>query len=287
MILVCGACWILNTGHAFAQESISPNMTMGNPSHASHDSSNWSNYLVVRDEYCYSYNVGTGLANWVSWRLAADDIGNADRAGLDFSRDEELPENFPRTPVQIYGKSGFDKGHWCPSKDRSRRAKGQKLTFKLPNCGPQAPALNRGPWMRHEDHRRDIAAEGKELYIVAGPAGRGGIGDKGFRQSLGRTRPEWEYSKQPGSGFDVPAWCWAVALVLDEKEGDDLKRVNKKTVTLAVIMPNTQEITGSWETFQRRVRDVEDLTGFDLFDLVDEDVQDLLETGSPVIPIPD
>jgi endonuclease G len=259
---------------------------MGNPSQASHDPANANNYLVIRDEYAYSYNAGTGLANWVSWRLAAEDVGNADRSGLDFSRDEELPANFPRTPVQLYGNSGFDKGHICPSKDRSRRSKGQKNTFKTTNCFPQAPAVNRGPWNQHEEYRRDKAAEGKELYVVAGPAGRGGLGDKGFRQSLGRTRPEWEHTKQPGSGFDVPAWCWAVALVLDDKEGNDLKRVGRKTPTLAVIMPNVQDIAGPWSSYLRRIRDVEELTGFDLFDLVDEDVQELLEAAEPAELIP-
>jgi endonuclease G len=272
------AYWVLNTGYSFAQEAVSVHLTLGNPSQAVRNPAARDNYLVVHDEYCLSYNSSTGLANWVSWRLCADDIGSADRGGLDFSRDDELPESFPKIPVQLYNGSGLDKGHWCPSMDRSRRSKGQKMTFKSTNCGPQAPKLNRGPWGQHEGGRRDLAGQGKELYIVAGPAGRGGQGEKGFRLFLGRGVIPWEGDHAANNGFDVPAWCWATCVILDEKEGNDLRRVTKRTPTLAVIMPNVQTIAGKWQDFQRPIRDVEQLTGLNLFDLVDEDVQEAIET---------
>jgi endonuclease G len=281
-IFLAAIAWFALFAVSQAQDSISIHLTMGNPSRAVANKALRENYLVLHDECAMSFNATIGISNWVSWRLAADDIGNADRADLDFVRDVMLPEEFPKTPVQLYRNSGFDKGHVMPAADRSRRAKGMRGTFLLTNCMPQAPKLNRGPWNRHEAHRRELAAGGKELFIIAGPAGWGGLGEKGFRRSLGRDVPDWTGKKPLSPGFDVPGWCWGACLILDDRDGDDLARVTAKTPALAVIMPNTQEIDGPWEKYQVPVRWVEDLTGLNLFDLVDEEVQDAIE-AAPVV----
>ncbi|MDE2103069.1 MAG: DNA/RNA non-specific endonuclease [Patescibacteria group bacterium] len=273
------------TASAGAQESVSLHLTLGNPSQAVAHPAARNNYLVIHEEYCASFNVSSGCCNWVSWHLCADDIGGADRGGLDFVRDDLLPEAFPKVTLQLYNGAGFDKGHGCPSKDRSKRAKSQRGTFRSTNLLAQAPKLNRGPWGQHEDHRRQLAGQGKELYIIVGPAGRGGLGAKSFRQSLGRIEPRWMVANASDNGFDVPAWCWSACVILDEKEGNDLDRVTKKTATLAVIMPNTQTISGKWQDFQETIHDIEELTGLDLFDLVEGDVQDAIE-HAPVVKFP-
>jgi endonuclease G len=274
-------CTTMVQTDASGQEAVSPHLTLGNPTQAVKNPKVRDNFLIVHDECCISFNATTGLCNWVSWRLAGDDIGSAERAGMDFKRDDALPEDYPKGPMQLYANSGFDKGHVMPYKDRSKRIKSGRNTFLSTNCMPQAPKVNRGPWGQHEQHRRDLALAGKELYVVAGPAGRGGNGEKGFRQALGRESPPWSHGGQPGNGFDVPAWCWAAAVMLDDRPGNDLKRITKKTPTVAVIMPNTQDIDGEWQNFQHSISDVEQLTGFDLFDLVDEDIQEAIESAPP------
>ena len=55
-----------------------------------------------------SYNAEKRIPNWVSWRLAKGDIGQAARAP--FELDPDLPRGFARVPPHVYDRSGFDRG---------------------------------------------------------------------------------------------------------------------------------------------------------------------------------
>jgi len=52
-------------------------------------------YLIDRDAYVASYNRNRGVANWVAWRLTAEDLGTVDRTDA-FRADDELPADFYR-----------------------------------------------------------------------------------------------------------------------------------------------------------------------------------------------
>ncbi len=68
-------------------------------------------------------------------------------------------------------------------------------------------------------------------------------------------------------------------LVLDEKDGDDVARVNAKTPVYAVVIPNNQHVVPQWQGYRVSVDDVETLTGFDFFSAVDHRIQKLIESG--------
>lgn len=264
-LLFLGA--VSSTQPAVAQSSLSVHLTMGNPSQARADESDRENFLIVHQQWAASWNSRLGHPNWVSWRLAADDLGEADRSKMHFDPDPEVPQDWPRIGRGLYAKTGFDLGHLCPAADRSLRMFDMKFTFLTTNCVPQAPQLNRGVWERMEAYRRERAGAGKELYIVAGPAGRGGRGSKGYAQEIGDDRRR----------VNVPAYCWAAWLELDDRDGDDLARVTGETTVNAVIFHNDDEVRPAWQNALHSVRDVEQLTGFDLFDLVPRDAQHSLE----------
>jgi len=68
-------------------------------------------------------------------------------------------------------------------------------TFVMTNIIPQAPAVNEKAWRTGELFPR-IGARGSRLYIISGPAGRGGRGSVGARDTVAgqrrRTRLCWK-----------------------------------------------------------------------------------------------
>jgi endonuclease G len=57
----------------------------------------------------------------VSWHLGAADLGNAAQQD-DFRADADLPSGWYQVKAADYVDSGFDRGHNCPSADRTATA---------------------------------------------------------------------------------------------------------------------------------------------------------------------
>jgi endonuclease G, mitochondrial len=147
---------------AIAANVISPQLPFGNPSEAGGAP---DNRLVLRQQFAASWNASKRIANWVAWRLVAQDIGDTDRS--QFYSDPEINTPSPKD----YTRSGYDRGHLCPSKDRSDTPGNNKAVFTMLNIIPQAGDDNRGPWEKVERFERDLALAGREVYVVAGGVG--------------------------------------------------------------------------------------------------------------------
>lgn len=228
------------------------NLLMGNPSQATNSPTNSENYLITRPQYALSYSKQKGTANWVSWELNAAWLGNTERAD-NFSPDHELPVEWERIKPSDYTGSGFDRGHLANSADRSRSEQDNIPTFLMTNIIPQAPDNNRGVWVELENYCRQLAKAGKQLFIVSGGYGQGGIGSKGLKATVGKGK------------VIVPAVTWKVILVLD-KPNSGVAGVNKNTRTIAVIIPNKQGIEADpWQKYSTSVQEVEKLTGYKFF----------------------
>jgi endonuclease G len=247
---------VLAAAQTPTQEGPNPNVRFGMPSPAKKDQDEREGYLIKRPQYVLSYNAGKLIPNWVSWRLVKDDIGRASRGP--FEPDPLLPRNFPHVTSRDYDGGGFDRGHQCPAKDRSRTQEDCDATFYMTNVVPQAPAVNQKAWERLEDYCRRLAHEGHELHIVCGPQGAGGTGKEGPAEEIGKGRHK----------IVVPAKCWKVVLVLP-REGAEPR---KNTRVIAVVMPNDQSVGFDWARYRVPVRDVEKLTGYRSFPELPEDV---------------
>jgi endonuclease G len=239
------------------QASVSPHLTLGNPSGATADESDKDNFLLVKPQYVMSYNNSRGGPNWVSWHLQKSDIGTVERGN--FHPDPDLPAGFKHVVPADYTGTGFDRGHICNSKDRTKTVEDNTATFSMANMEPQVPDLNQQVWKKLEDYSRTLAGQGNEMYIVAGCYG-------GTR-TIGRANK-----------VTVPDRCWKVIVVL--KQGsNDLSRIDKDTRVIAVDMPNKKGIRRDpWQKYIVTVRDVEDKTGYDFLSEVPKRVQDVLET---------
>lgn len=98
--------------------------------------------ILKRAGYTASYNRDTRLPNWVAWHLtAAHTEGPYKRQGIAFSADDEVPE--PRADTYDYQRSGYDRGHMCPSADNRWSQEAQRDCFLLTNICPQAPCTQR------------------------------------------------------------------------------------------------------------------------------------------------
>ena len=254
-----------------SQPSGNINLLMGNPSNATANPNNSENYLIDRPQYSLSYSKKKGIPNWVAWELNSTWLGDAHRVG-NFAPDDALPPDWERVKPADYTGSGFDRGHMTNSEDRSRSPEDNIPTFLMTNIIPQSPDNNRGVWVKLENYSRQLAKSGKELFIISGGHGQGGIGSKGPKATVGRGK------------VLVPAVTWKVILVLD-KPNSGVAGVDKNTRTIAVIVPNKQGIEGTpWRQYLTSVDEVQKLTGYQFFTNVPPDIRSKINARVDSLP---
>jgi len=232
-------------------------LIFGNPSNATPDISNENNYLMLKPQYSLSYNRSKATPNWVAWRLDSTWVGTTPRQD-DYRPDPALPAGWYQVLDTDYSGSGYDRGHMCPSGDRTNSVPNNSATFLMTNFVPQLSANNQGPWEEFESYCRTLAAQGKEIYIFTGPSGNAG--------TIAQGR------------IVVPSVTWKVVLVL-QNGTDDLARVNKSTRVFGIVVPNQGplDINAPWRNFRVTVDSVELLTGFDFFTQVPKNTQEIME----------
>jgi DNA/RNA endonuclease G (NUC1) len=240
-------------------------MVMGNPTNAVADADIRTNYLMMKTQYALSYNDGRGTPNWTSWHLDSTWLGSITRPSVDFEPDPALPPDFHRVRHSDYTNTGFDRGHMCPSADRTSTDADNLATFLTTNIVPQAPDNNSGPWLGFEEYLRTFVLAGSEIYIISGGSGTGGTGDNGYADTIA------------GGFVNVPAKIWKVALILPVGD-NDVSRVDNNTRTIAVIMDNANgDASHQWKRYLATVDHVEALTGSDFYSNVPTAVQGVIE----------
>ena len=230
-------------------------LTMGNPSNATTNVGQPLNYLMEKPQYALSYNRDNGEANWVSWHLDNSWLGSAPRQN-DFRNDTTLPAGWYQVQSTDYSGSGFDRGHMCPSADRTITVAANSATFLMTNMIPQLPANNQITWANLESYCRTLVTQGNELYIISGGQGL-------------------QYFIANGH-VAVPAQTWKVIIVLTNGT-NDVGRVTTSTRTIAVVMPNSGSIGSDWRAYRVSVDQVEAITGFDFFSNVSPSIQNVIE----------
>ena len=240
-------------------------LLLGNPSNAVASISNPENYLMERTYYTSSYSKSRATPNWVSWHIGSSDLGSASRQD-DFRADNNLPSGWYQVSNSSYSGSGFDRGHNCPSADRTSSTAANSSTFLMSNMMPQAPNNNQGPWADLENYTRSLVTAGNEVYVICGSYGSGGTGSNG-----GTT-----YTIDNGR-VNVPSNTWKVILVLPNGN-NDLNRITSTTRVITVNMPNTNGLNTNWKTYRTSVNAVESATGYDLLSNVPVAIQNAIES---------
>ena len=227
-------------------------LPLGNPSNAVFNQSSPDNYLMTGEYFSLSYNRSKGIPNWVAWRLNKNSFGESQRQN-DFRPDNRLPDNWEKVLPSDYGGSGYDRGHLCPSADRSSSAGANSTTFLMTNMSPQKHDLNAGPWEKLESYSRSMARRNMTLYIIAGH-----YGEKGKLKNK----------------VTIPTNFWKIVIAVPS--GTD---INKDTRIIAADMPNVDGIEEkNWRDYKTTVRQIEQKTGYNFLNVLSTDVQSALET---------
>lgn len=242
-------------------------LLLGNPSDAQPCRVLVNNYLIDRSYYVASYNSQRGTPNWVSWHLDANDLGKTYRAD-NFRADPELPGSFYHVEGTDYVSSGFDRGHNCPSGDRTNNTDANESTFLMSNMIPQAPKNNKRTWAGFEEYTRNtLVSPGNECYIIMGSYGTGGTGSKGKMITIDQGK------------VTVPSRVWKVVVVIPAGD-NDLERLSSGDVTIVAIdTPNNNNtIDNSWRKYITSVKAIEDSTGYHLLSNLPKKVQQALKS---------
>ena len=240
------------------------NMALGNPSGATSSLNTPNNYLLSKPQYAMSYNAGRGIPNWVSWHLNRAWMGSAPRQD-DFRPDPALPRGFYQVSTGSYLGSGFDRGHNCPSADRTTDLDDNSATFLMTNMIPQAANNNQRTWSGLEEYGRRLVDAGTEVYIIMGNYGKGGTGLNGRATTIDQGR------------ITVPARIWKVLVILPEGTNDLQRIAAGQARVLAVDTPNDQSVSPDWSRYRVSVDAIEEATGLDLLSNIPLEAQDRLE----------
>jgi endonuclease G len=217
-------------------------------------------YFIDERSFVLSYSAEKRVPNWVAWQLDRQHLGHVRRKN-DFRADLALPARFYRVQESDYARSGYDRGHLCPSGDRKESAEDNSRTFLFTNIVPQLHELNAGPWEQLESYARARVQAGALLYLVAG-----GLFSAPFPTI--------------GNGVAVPAANFKIMVVLSPGQG--ASDVNENTEMLAVLMPNQRGVGDhEWTEYLTTVDAIEQASGYDFLNAVPERVQRVIEARTP------
>ena len=201
---------------AEATIDITLQMQLGNPSNAGADTNNHDHYLIQCTVEALDYSDNLGEPVWASWDLTAGDVGGAARSSSFFT-DTTLPPNFYRVTDNDYngvGTNNLNRGHMCPSEDRTDTVTDNDLVFYMSNIIPQAAVNNQGVWADFENYCRTLVQVGSELLITCGPSGFG-------------------TNRIPSGKAVVPDYTWKIAVVVPPGSGTALSRITISTRVIA------------------------------------------------------
>lgn len=194
-----------------------------------------------------AFNSANHQPDWVSWELLGTETGGEAGRTDEFTRDGSVagcPDTYE------YSNSGYDRGHMAPAGDMKWDRKAMLESFNLTNVCPQHPELNRGPWKKLEEKCREWAVRDSALVIVCGP-----VFARPFRRPIGRT-------------MDIPVPRAFFKVVLAPYA--------KPPRAIAFLMGNTPD-NGTLAQCSTTVDSIEDLTGFDFFPALPDEIEDSVE----------
>ena len=259
---------------ARATINVALQMQLGNPSGATSDTTNHAHYLIQRDQFAMDYNDTTHEPNWVSWDLTSDDVGGSGRSN--FIVDTNLPGGFYQVLTTDYSGSGYDRGHMCPSADRTVTTTDNQAVFVMSNMIPQAPDNNQGVWASFENYCRSLASAGNEILITSGPSGFAG--------------------STIASGVAIPGYTWKIAVVVPLGPGSAVDRIIAAGAAnirvIAIKIPNIAGVRSTpWENFVTSPAQIQADTGLTFFTALPAPIASAFRSvvdgssaaGSPVI----
>jgi DNA/RNA endonuclease G (NUC1) len=234
-------------------------MQLGNPTGATSDTNNHSHFLILRTVDAVDYSDNNGQPNWASWDLTSADVGTSGRSDA-WAVDTSLPSGFWPGSTSTFpdiGAESYDRGHMCPSGDRTVTVPTNELVFIMSNIIPQGSLNNEGIWADFESYCRTVLTT-QEVLITCGPSHFSG-------------------SKPFDTGHvGLASNVWKIAVFVPLGGGTALSRVTNANPSsirvIAINTPNSRSVTNKisgvtpkWTNFVTSVKQVQAETGYNFF----------------------
>lgn len=200
--------------------------------------------------YSLSYNIVTHCPNWVAWELTKKETEGTFGRSNDFRADEAL-EYEHRIDASAFKSSVYDRGHMCPSGDMKWSRESMSDSFLMTNICPQTSTLNQVWWERLESSCRRWAEKEGAIYICCGPIY---ISGNTFIECVPKV-------KVPDAFFKV---------ILSTRKNKE------KAIGFFYTNDDSRQ---TMESAARSVDEIEEITGFDFFSLLDDDLEERVESS--------
>lgn len=185
---------------------------------------------------------------YVAWVLTPENArATAVKRSNNFRPDPNVENS---AQLSDYKRSGFDRGHMAPSADFRYSADAQDATFFLTNISPQHTTLNTKAWANLEEQCRNWAKRDSTLIIITGPV----LNDK-ITATIGESR------------VSVPSRFFKVVFA----------PYANPPRAIAFVMPN-HYVEGGVQATATTVDMVEQITGYDFFSSLPDDVEAEIES---------
>ena len=195
--------------------------------------------------------------------IDGENLMDLDRAGIQWRLDPRLPAD-QQTGERVYARNDIDRGHlvrrasavWGDTMAEAQLA--NEDTFHYTNAAPQAAKFNQGMelWLGLESYLQEHAAQYRSRIVVF-------------------TGPIFSDHDPVYRGVDIPLRFFKVAAFVHEGELAATGYVVDQTPQLAELpdVPRpgvTEDVPplGPFRTFQAPIRDIAELTGLDLDQLI-------------------
>lgn len=206
--------------------------------------------IVSHTGYTLSYDTINHTPFWVAWELTSSEASGSYARSNDFREDPAIPSRHA-VWEKSYSGSGYDRGHMCPAADQKWSAEAMSESFFMSNMCPQEPTLNQEWWEHLEEAERRWAKKEGAVYIVCGP--------------IYDTMPV--KSIKDSFFIGLPDKFFKVILSLSPGK--------EKAIGFVYKNDNSRQPMGNVAC---PVDEVEQITGFDFFPTLDDQLEDRLES---------
>lgn len=202
---------------------------------------------VQYNGYTLSYNTQYKQADWVAYTLDIEELNTKATGRTDDFREDPKVNG---AHLIDYKNSGYDRGHLCPSADRTSSVELCSETYLLSNMSPQIHRFNAGLWLKAEDATRDAARMYEKIYIATGPV---------FTNDMDTIGSCCQIA--------VPKSFYKVILAFDSAGNAH---------AIALVCPQEYE-KGNLSLYVTTVDAVEELTGLDFFYNLEDSIENVVE----------
>ncbi len=252
-LLLADSVFLVSLQQGRAIIDINLQMQLGNPTGAAADSTNHFHYLIQRPQYALDYSDTNRQPNWVSWDLTSSDVGSSGRTDA-WAVETNVPPDFHPVPTSTFGTvngQSYDRGHMCPSADRTDSVPDNEKTFIMSNIIPQASQNNQGMWATFENYSRSLLSS-QELLIISGPS------------NFGTNRI------LSGGHAAIASNVWKIVVCVPLGVGPALNRITNADPNsirvIALNTPNDASVSGkSWTSFVTSTKQIQQETGYNFF----------------------